>query len=356
MKLFTIDQQGKFVQYKEQNFRTYNKEINLEVLLENNPEYFFEEAKILIIGRQVTTNLNTFIDLLGIDNQGNTVVIELKRDKTHRETIAQLMEYASFVDNLDYEQLNEIFQNYTNEESNLDDYHKEYFGIDDESISISWNKSSKLVIVAQEITPEIKQTSMYLRKKGLDFYCLEFKYFINEDNNRMISSDFVIGNENFLRQQVRSNTQLPKTTKESFLANLDNNGRIVFVKLFEFIDNNKLSIRWGSKGFSANVTNKSDFIGIFFGYPINSPWGQSIATGFGQIEKKLENNQSVIRFYREEIEKLKLFNESANFFSSQELKWKISTVNEIQLNELIQILGKVVELVRNEMNIFTTTN
>jgi len=38
----------------------------------------------------VTTNLNTFIDLLGIDEIGNTVVIELKRDKTPRETLATI--------------------------------------------------------------------------------------------------------------------------------------------------------------------------------------------------------------------------------------------------------------------------
>jgi len=350
MKLFTIDKNGKFVKYKEQDFKIKNKEVDLEVLLENNPEYFFEQSKILIIGRQVTTNLSTFIDLLGVDDQGNTVVIELKREKTPRETIAQLLEYASFVDNLDYDQLNEIFQGYSNEESNLDDYHKEYFSKKDSAESISWNKASKLAIVAQDITPEIKQTSMYLRKRGLDVYCLEFKYFINEENSRMISSDFVIGEESFIKQKVSSNAPLPKTTKEEFLANLDKNGKIVFLRLFEFIEKNKLSIRWGSKGFSANVTNKSDFIGIFFGYPINSPWGQSIATGFGQIEKKLDDNQPIIKFYKEKIEKLKLFDESVNFFSSQELRWKIKSFNEDQLNELINILKRTVELVASAMN------
>ncbi|MCD4678811.1 MAG: hypothetical protein K8S00_00345, partial [Bacteroidales bacterium] len=78
MKLFTINTEGKFVQFNEQGFKEENKEIDLEILLKNNPEYFFENSKILIIGRQVTTNLNTFIDLIGVDHLGNTVVIELK--------------------------------------------------------------------------------------------------------------------------------------------------------------------------------------------------------------------------------------------------------------------------------------
>ena len=130
MKLFTIDKDGKFVQFKEQEFKEENKEVDLEILLENNPEYFFDNSKILIIGRQVTTNLNTFIDLLGVDQFGNTVVIELKRGKTPRETLAQLIEYASFIDNLDYDQLNEIYQDYSGEDANLEDYHQEYYKSD----------------------------------------------------------------------------------------------------------------------------------------------------------------------------------------------------------------------------------
>ena len=100
-------------------FYTPHQETQLEELLENNPEYFFEESKVLIIGRQVTTNLNTFVDLLGIDKFGNTVVIELKRGKTPRETVAQILEYASFVENLDYAQLDEIYRDYSGEDISL---------------------------------------------------------------------------------------------------------------------------------------------------------------------------------------------------------------------------------------------
>lgn len=60
MKLFTINDKNKFIQFREQNFREENKEIDLEILLEKNPEYFFENSKVMIIGRQVTTNLNIY--------------------------------------------------------------------------------------------------------------------------------------------------------------------------------------------------------------------------------------------------------------------------------------------------------
>lgn len=356
MKLFTIDKNGKFIQFKEKDFKKENKEIDLEGFLENNPEYFFENSKILIIGRQVTTNLNTFIDLLGIDNQGNTVVIELKREKTSRETLAQLIEYASFVDNLDYDQLNEIYQNYTGEETNLEEYHKEYFDNSDDYSNVSWNKSSKLVIVAQEITQEIKQASLYLRRKGLDIYCMEFKYFINSEREKMISSDFIVGDETFIKQKVSSNAQLPKNDKETFMSNLDSNGKKVLKRIFEFSDKEKLLIRWGAKGFSLNVPNKSEFVGLCFCYPQNCPYNQSIITGFRQIEKKIGNSSDIISYYEDELNKLGLFNTKVGFFGKHELKWQIDAVSEQKIDSFINLLTKIANLVIERIKNNQTAN
>ena len=221
MKLFTINKNGKLIPYEEHNFEKIKQEADLEALLENNPEYFFEGSKILIIGRQVTTNLNTSIDLLGIDKVGNTVVIELKRGKTPRETIAQLLEYASFVENLDYSQLNEIYQDYSGEESSLEYYHQQYFQNESDE-KVSFNKSVKLIIVAQEISKEIKQTALFLRKKGIDIYCIEFKYFETKAGEKIISSDVVVGEEEFIRQKVKS-ASLPKVNEKQFLSSLDKN-------------------------------------------------------------------------------------------------------------------------------------
>lgn len=344
MKLFTIDKKGKFVQFKEQDFKEENKEIDLENLLENNPEYFFENTKILIIGRQVTTNLNTSIDLIGIDGQGNTVVIELKRDKTPRDTLAQLIEYASFVDNLDYEQLNEIFQNYSGEEVNLEEYHQQYFENDIENQNISWNKNSKLVIVAQDVTPEIKQTSMYLRKKGIDVYCVEFKYFVNKTNVKMISSDFVVGDEAFIRKKVKSETQLPKINRNIFIDSLNSNGKIVFEKLFDFADKEKLMFRWGSKGFSLNYPFDNGFVALCFGYPPNSVFKQSIYSGFEEIIKKINNSDHIINRFSSELNKLGFFEQAKS-----NLKWIISKkYSEKEVEKFLNVLTLIIELIKNE--------
>jgi len=177
MKIFRVNNKDKLIQYKEQDFKQENIEEQLETWIENNP-YCLLDEKVLIIGRQVTTNLGSIVDLLALDKSGDLVVIELKRDSTPRDTVAQILEYTSFVEDLSYQQLEEIFIDYTGEENiNLTDYHRNYFELQEDE-AVAFNKNQKLLIIAQVITKEVKQTATYLRKKGFDFYCLEFKYFI----------------------------------------------------------------------------------------------------------------------------------------------------------------------------------
>src|SRR4051794_22819934 len=55
---------------------------------------------VLIIGRQVRTPYSGRIDLLALDAEGSLVVIELKRDRTPREVVAQVLDYAAWVHGL----------------------------------------------------------------------------------------------------------------------------------------------------------------------------------------------------------------------------------------------------------------
>jgi len=336
MRLFTIDKNGKFIPYKEHDYEKIKQEADLEVLLENNPEYFFEGSKVLIIGRQVTTNLNSFIDLLGIDKTGNTVVIELKRGKTNRETIAQILEYASFVENLDYSQLNDIYQDYSGEESSLEDYHQQYFQSESDE-NISFNKSTRLIIVAQKVSKEIRQTALFLRKKGIDIYCMEFKYFETKSGEKIISSDFVVGEEEFIRQKVQS-ASLPKVDEKQFLNSLDKNGLEIFQQIFEFTKQKDLMFRWGSKGFSLNVELGTDFVSLFFGYPPNSVFKQSIYTGFEEIIKKVNNPEDIIELYKERLENLGYF-----IKAKSNLKWMINKA--YSKDEVKQFLGIVEDVI-----------
>ncbi len=343
MKLFNIGQDGRLIPFKEHVYSEDHFESDLETLLENNPEYFFDHSKVLTIGRQIATNLGSYIDLLGLDKYGNTVVVELKRGKTPRETLAQLLEYASYVENLDYESLNEIFQAYAGEEIPLEDYHSEFFRIDVEE-KVSFNKSAKLVIVAQDVANSVKQTSLYLRRKGLDIYCMEFKYFLNRADERMITSDFVVGEENFIKRGAKLTTQLPKVDEKTFLESLDNNGREAFEKLFAFAKNNGLMFRWGYKGFSLNVSLENGYVGLCFGYPPGSDVKQSIYCGFEQIIKKVEDGEEVANFYKDSLKQ-------TGFFQSAKssMKWLIKSPSDAEhMETFLRILNELIEKINTK--------
>ena len=73
-----------------------------EALLE---DVFVETPNILmpgleLVGRQLQT-ANGALDLLGVDSEGRLVLFELKRGKLTREAVAQALDYASWLDDLD---------------------------------------------------------------------------------------------------------------------------------------------------------------------------------------------------------------------------------------------------------------
>ena len=275
MKIYSITSDGKFKEYAEFGFQDEHQEAVLETWLENNPENIIENGSLLIIGRQITTNLGSFIDLLAIDRQGDLVVIELKRDRTPRETLAQALEYASFVEKLGYEQLDEIFRNYAGDEAlNLAQYHREYFSLASDE-AVVFNNDQRIVIVGQKITPEIRQTSTFLRNKGVRVTCLEFTFFKADGGLRLLSTNIVVGNESVNISKVSSGS-LPVISESSFFNSLDENGKFVFEKLLAWAKSNSFPIHWGIKGFSLNVDLSGTHVAFCFGYPPKAVYQQSI--------------------------------------------------------------------------------
>lgn len=70
-------------------------EAALEDFLEQDPSLL--GTPLLVIGRQVRTPHGKLIDLLAIDADGNLHALELKRDKTPRDVVAQVLDYGSWI-------------------------------------------------------------------------------------------------------------------------------------------------------------------------------------------------------------------------------------------------------------------
>jgi len=138
----------------------------------------------LIFGRQVQTSYNKYIDLLAIDQDGNIIVIELKRDKTPRDVVAQAIDYASWVKKLKSEQISEIFakfdDSYLKSGKTFSDHFNKRFGKRIEEVEV--NASHEIVIVSSELDPSTERIVGYLSESNIAINVLFFKvYKINGD-------------------------------------------------------------------------------------------------------------------------------------------------------------------------------
>jgi hypothetical protein len=127
-------------------------ESRLEDILDKNVA--IASPNWLVIGRQVRTDHGLFIDLLAIDADANLVVLELKRDKTYRDVVAQVLDYGSWVRELKDDRIAQIFDEYQkrwHKESSLisiDEAFKKKFGI---AMPDEMNSTHELVIVATNL-------------------------------------------------------------------------------------------------------------------------------------------------------------------------------------------------------------
>lgn len=344
MRLFAVREKGEFVEYQEQVFKDEHHEEAIETWLETNPDSIVEDGKLLIIGRQVSTNLGAFIDLLALDRDGNVAVLELKRDKTPRETLAQALEYASFAATLDYDQLQQVYQTYTGDESvSLAEYHKTSFGLEDAE-AVSFNKDQRIVIVGSEITPPIRETATFLRQRGLRVTCLEFGYFQTRAGEQLLSMDIAVGREPVKPQRVSTAT-LPRTDKDKFLAACDEAGRAVFEPILALSDSEALPIHWGTRGFSLNVDIGGNHIALCIGYPrptkSNQP-PQLLRTTFKEISKKTDNASALIETFQQKLLGTGLF-----VAGGHELKYVIQgKPSEEKVRAVVEIFKALAQEVR----------
>ena len=93
-------------------------ETHLESWIENDPDLV--ETGLRIVGRQVRV-AGGVLDLLAVDPQGRWVVIEIKKGRLYRETLAQALDYASCIASMPAEELQEIVRNYLNERGREED-------------------------------------------------------------------------------------------------------------------------------------------------------------------------------------------------------------------------------------------
>ena len=148
------------------------KEQLLEEMIVANPSLLSDEW--MLIGRQEDTGLGGRIDLLAVAPDGSLALIELKRDRTPREGVAQALDYAGWVEKLRAEDIAAIYSRFAPSRSLADDF-RQRFGqeLDEDTL----NQSHQIVVVAASLDDSTERIITYLSERGIPINVLCFQVF-----------------------------------------------------------------------------------------------------------------------------------------------------------------------------------
>jgi len=155
---------------------TLPSEQMLEDMIVRQPRILSSEW--MLIGRQVDTGFGGRIDLLALAPDGSLVLVELKRDRTPREVVAQALDYAAWVEGLAADDIVDIYSRFRPGQNLTSDF-RDQFGqhLDEDTI----NDSHQVVIVAAELDASSERIVNYLNDRGLAINVLFFQVFDHED-------------------------------------------------------------------------------------------------------------------------------------------------------------------------------
>ncbi len=159
-------------------------EEKLEDMIVAEPRLFSPDDEWILIGRQERTSTGGRVDLVGLTRDGVPVVIELKKGLSSRDVTAQILEYASWAQELTLDNFCEMYRRFTEKEHGVakdllvefrqkfkEDLKKENDGEHD----------PQLIIIASTFDPVTEKIVAYLKKQEIPINILDFHVFSHGD-------------------------------------------------------------------------------------------------------------------------------------------------------------------------------
>lgn len=141
-------------------------------------------GRLFQIGRQVVTDFGKRIDLLAMDQAGDLYVIELKKDRTPREVVAQTLEYGFWAQTLSFEAIRELFA----KQHEGEDFESAFTTYFEAEIPEAINTSHQLVVLATDMDVSTEQIVEYVRGYGVPINVLFFEYLADEGREYLARS------------------------------------------------------------------------------------------------------------------------------------------------------------------------
>jgi hypothetical protein len=195
-------------------------ESRLEDLIVSDPAILGEP--LLLIGRQVPTDYGKFIDLLAVTAEGALHVLELKRDRTPRDVVAQVLDYGSWVEGLSHSQVINLFND--RHELAFEEAFAQCFGV---SPPEELNGAHKLTVIASDVDPATERIVTYLNAGfAVPVNVVFFRYF-SDSGREYLARTWLLDEASTVS---RPGKRLTDASREPW------NGRDWYVSFGEFLD------------------------------------------------------------------------------------------------------------------------
>lgn len=199
-------------------FGDHYHENDLENWLEQNPQILTDGEPLLIISRQPATPFSGVPDLIGLDEDGNAVVVELKRGRPPRDVLAQALEYAAWLASLSGDEIQRLANNYLQPHTLAEAWHETFAGevelVEGETAvtlpaNLQLNSHQRIFVVIEGNDDRITAVARYLRALGVDINLIEYRYYRIQSGEEMLDFELTVGPE----QDTPATRQVTGSTK-----------------------------------------------------------------------------------------------------------------------------------------------
>ncbi len=170
---------------------------DIEEWVEKQPGILGE--KLLVIQKEFAgfDDTNERLDLLSIDESGNLVIIEIKRDDSGRDVNWQAIKYAAYCSTLTNDDIFEIYAQYLSRRDNSQfskvdaaNFISKFLDINVDSLEL--NLQQRVILVSKDYRKEVLATAMWLLDNNIDVKCVKIQPYKDKNTGHLFIVPTVI--------------------------------------------------------------------------------------------------------------------------------------------------------------------
>lgn len=199
VKLWRIDG-GRLSSIAEESFSRNHREVDLEGWISEDPSLLADDLRI--VGRQIHLPRVGPLDLAAVDKEGRLCVIEFKRQKTTRDTIAQILHYSAAIKEMSSDALQARFK------------------LSEEEAEEIVGSGPMMMVVASEAAYEVGRIAQMLAQKNVRIEVITFTYSKLGDGSELIARSVPVPNETSTgeRTAVKGPFKAPELSQILYIA------------------------------------------------------------------------------------------------------------------------------------------